>query len=82
MDSAIKYQIVEKIVQSKDETLLNEIKSLVGLSDNDFWRDLPKDVKDNINQAEIELDQGQSKSHSEVMDDVRKRFLIVSQRTY
>ncbi len=40
MDITLKYKIVEKIIQSDDENLLNAIKSLIGLSD-DFWTEVP-----------------------------------------
>jgi hypothetical protein len=36
MDIISKYQIVEKIIQSDDEAMLNEVKSLLGLADGDF----------------------------------------------
>jgi len=55
MDIALKYKIVEKIIQTNDDTLLNEIKSLVGLSEGDFWNDLPGEVKHAINQAKRNL---------------------------
>ncbi len=75
MDSAIKYQIVEKIVQSNDESLLNEIKSLIGLSEGDFWTDLPTEVKQAVNKAKGELDRGEGIPHSTVMAEVKNRFL-------
>jgi hypothetical protein len=75
MDSAIKYQIVEKIVQCNDENLLNEIKSLVGLSEGDFWTDLPTEVKQAVNKAKGELDRGEGIPHAQVMTEVKSRFL-------
>ena len=75
MDIALKYRIVERIIQSNDEALLNEIKSLVGLSEDDFWSELPAEVKYAINRAKDELDRGEGISHSSVMSDVNDRFL-------
>lgn len=75
MDFALKYRIVERIIQSNDEALLNEIKSLVGLSENDFWSEFPAEVKYAINRAKDELDRGESISHSGVMSDLNDRFL-------
>ena len=74
MDSAIKYQIVEKIIQSNDDSLLNEIKLLVGLSENDFWTTLPEDVKQAVSNAKAELDRGEGIPHDDVMLDIKKRF--------
>lgn len=75
MDIALKYKILEKIIQSNDDSLLNEIKSLVGLSENDFWTELPPEVKQAVNRAKSELDRGEGISHSEVIADVKKRFM-------
>ncbi|WP_028297468.1 hypothetical protein [Olivibacter sitiensis] len=41
MDAALKYKIVEKIIQSEDDAVLNKIKSLLGIQDKDFWHELP-----------------------------------------
>jgi len=75
MDIAIKQQIAEKIIQSDDDMLLNEIKSLVGLSENDFWEELPSEVKQAINIAKTELDRGEGTPHDEVMSEMKSRFL-------
>lgn len=75
MDIALKYKIVEKIIQSNDDTLLNEIKSLVGLSEVDFWTELPAEVKQAVNKAKAELDRGEGIPHAQVMAEMKDRFL-------
>lgn len=75
MDITLKYKIVEKIIQSNDDSLLNEIKSLVGLSEFDFWTELPAEVKQAVNKAKAELDRGEGTPHSQVMAEVKARFL-------
>ena len=75
MDIALKYKIVEKIIQTDDDALLNEISSLVGLSESDFWNDIPDGVKQLIDQAKGELDRGEGIPHAEVMADIKNRFL-------
>jgi hypothetical protein len=75
MDIAQKYKIVEKIMQSEDDVLLNEINSLLSTSKNDFWFDLPDGVKQSINQAKSELDRGEGIPHEQVMAEIRERFL-------
>lgn len=75
MDISIKYKIIEKIIQSNDETLLNEIKSLVGLSEGDFWADLPVEVKQAVDKAKGELNRGEGIPHSQVMAEMKNRFL-------
>ena len=75
MDISIKNKIIEKIIQSNDESLLNEIKSLVGLSEGDFWADLPAEVKEAVDKAKEELNRGEGTPHSQVMAEVKDRFL-------
>jgi hypothetical protein len=75
MDIALKYKIVEKIIQSEDEQLLSEIGSILGVPESDFWEELPEEVKQSINKAKTELDNGEGIPHNEVMAGVRERFL-------
>ena len=75
MDIALKYKIVEKIIQSNDDNLLNEIKSLIGLSEIDFWTEIPIEVKKDIHKAKAELDRGEGTPHAQVMTEIKSRFL-------
>jgi hypothetical protein len=75
MDNAVKYKIVEKIIQSEDEIILNDIKALLGISEGDFWPELPNEVQGAINEAKSELDRGEGIPHENVMEEMRKRFL-------
>lgn len=68
MDIITKYQIVEKIIQSNDEILLNEVKSLLGLSNDDFWKDLPEEIKNAVHLGKGELDRGEGISHDQYLN--------------
>ncbi|WP_186292649.1 hypothetical protein [Mucilaginibacter corticis] len=52
-----------------------EIEYLLGLSENDFWNNLPEEVKQSINKAKSELDHGEGIPHQQVMSDIKARFL-------
>ncbi len=75
MDIALKYKIVEKIIMSNDDQLLNEIKCLIDLAENDFWAETPFEVKQAINKAKAELDEGEGTSHAQIMTEIKSRFL-------
>jgi hypothetical protein len=75
MDIALKYKIAEKIIQSDDDTMLNEIKALIGVSDGDFWNELPQEVKTAIEAAKTQLDNGEGIPHEQVMAEIKSRFL-------
>ena len=75
MDIKQKNKIVEKIMQSEDDVLLNEIDSLLTGSKHDFWNDLPGAIKRSIDQAKTELDSGEGIPHQQVMSEIKARYL-------
>jgi len=72
MDITLKYKIVEKIIQSDDDVVLNKVKSLLGIQDKDFWNELPSELKQHINKAKGEMDNGEGMAHVDVMAEVNK----------
>ena len=75
MDIALKYKLVEKIIQSEDDELLTEVGTILGVSQVDFWEELPDAVKQSINKAKAQLDRGEGIPHNVVMAKVKARFL-------
>lgn len=75
MDIKQKNKIVEKIMQSEDDILLNEIDSLLTGSKHDFWNDLPDEVNSSIDKAKTELDNGEGIPHQQVMTEIKARYL-------
>jgi hypothetical protein len=75
MDIALKYMIVEKIIQSEDDALLSEVGAILGVPQIDFWHELPNEVKQSINEAKAELDRGEGIPHEQVMAEIKERFL-------
>jgi hypothetical protein len=74
MNMAVKNKIVEKILQSDDDLLLNEVKALVGLTDRDFGTDLPNEVKHAVAKAASQLDGGEGIPHHIIMSEIRNKF--------
>jgi hypothetical protein len=50
-------------------------KPLLTGSKQDFWNEIPKEVKQAMNEAKEELERGEGTPHAEVMAEIRKRFL-------
>lgn len=75
MDTSTKFKMVEKIMKSEDEALLNEVKLLLGLSEHDFWNELSDPVKASIQRGLKQSEQGETISHEKVMAEIRARFL-------
>lgn len=75
MNIAVKNKIVQRILESDDDLLLNEVNALLGLSSDKNVIDLPSEVKQAISTAHQQLDAGEGIPHDEVMQEVANRFL-------
>ena len=71
MDIAIKYKIVERIVNTEDETLLKEIDALLAISKEDFWTNLSASTQASIQRGLEDAEQGKTRPHQEVMKDIK-----------
>ena len=74
MDNSIKYKMVEKIINSEDELLLNEIKTLLGLGNIDFRSDLNESTKALINRGLEDSAKGRTRPHHLVMKEIKDRL--------
>lgn len=73
-----KYRIVEKIIQTEDESILSEIKNLLGINDAsaDYWETIPDTIKHTIEESLEQIKKGNVHANEEVMADIKKRFLL------
>lgn len=74
MDAAMKFKMVEKIITTEDDALLNEIKSLLGLSEHDFWDDLSESARASVQRGLEQSGRGETRSHEDMMNEIRTRF--------
>ena len=75
MDAATKFKMVERIIATEDDALLDEVKSLLGLSDHDFWFDLSDAAKASIQRGLEQSKRGETRPHEEVMAEIKSTFL-------
>jgi hypothetical protein len=73
-----KYRIVERIIQMEDESILSEIKSLLGIDDSsaDYWNTIPDAIKHTIEESLEQIKKGNVHANEEVMADIKKKFLL------
>jgi len=73
-----KYRIVEKIIQTEDESILSEIKSLLGIDNSsaDYWNTVPDTIKNTIEESLEQIKKDKVHANEEVMEDIKKRFLL------
>ena len=75
MDASTKFKMVEKIIATEDDALLEEVKSLLGLSEHDFWDDLNDSTKASIQRGLEQSNRGETRPHEGVMAEIKARFL-------
>ncbi len=66
MSLALKYQIIEKIVQTTDEALLRQIKSLLDSASGDWWNTISEAEQKAIDEGLAQADRGEVIPHEQV----------------
>lgn len=76
MDLVNKYKIVEKIITTEDDTILEEIKILLGidLDSKDAWDSVPASIKQTIEKSFNEIKEGKVIPSEKVMIDIKQKF--------
>lgn len=67
--------VIEKLLQTQEEYIIEQIKAILEDDGKDHWDELPSYVKQSIEQSEEQIMNGQTKSHQEVMTKFKKKFL-------
>lgn len=71
--STIKLDLAKKIIDTEDKGIINHIKAVFDTHPNENWfENLPDDVKASVEQGIKEADKGEGSPHSVVMKRVKK----------
>lgn len=70
---ADKYQLIEWITSLNDLAIINRLKSIQQESSPDWWDDLSKVEKENIEKGLDDIKEGRVHSHENVMNELKKR---------
>ena len=66
---------VKKYIETADETSLRRVQAILEIDlQEDFWDGLPGHVKDDVEEALLQSERGEGKSHDEVMKKYGKWF--------
>jgi len=71
MDLISKYDLIEKIVQTTDETVLQQVKQLL---DVESLEDMDRRLKTALDNSLKQADNGEVISHNKVMADIKKKY--------
>lgn len=74
MDLISKYDLIEKIVQTEDETVLHQIKNLLGEGEVESWESLEPELKASLKRGLAQSSKGQVKAHNEIMGKLKKKI--------
>lgn len=75
MDVIDKYRIVEKIIETSDETVLEEIKIILGLSESEEWSAVPDSIKQTINLSLQEIKAGKLTPNDTFIAEIKSKYL-------
>ena len=73
MDLISKYDLIEKIVNTENEVLLNQVKHLLEEEETESWGALDPALKASIKRGIAQADKGNLSAHSDVMKRIKKR---------
>jgi predicted transcriptional regulator len=74
MDSTLKYQLIEKIVQTNDESLLQEINALLESASGDWWHTISEAERAAIDEGLGQADRGEVIPHEDAMRQIQLRM--------
>lgn len=75
MSNAEMRKKVKKYIDEADDKIVKMVYSMLEAErEDDWWDDLPKDVRDSIDKAIAELDAGKGIPHEVVMKKYKKWF--------
>lgn len=74
---AIKLELVQKIIETTEESILERIKSILDMSsERDWWDFISEEEKQAIDEGLADLDSGNTISHEEVLKKAKEKFNI------
>lgn len=72
---ALKLELVEKILQTDEPSLLLKIEKLFRKNENDdWWEQLPPEVQDAIAESLDEIEKGKVFTHEQVIREAKERY--------
>ena len=73
---AEKIELLKLILETEDEAIIQEIKSVFKKPETDFWNDLPDHVKERINRGLGDVAAGRVRCHEDVMQEIKMQHGI------
>ena len=68
--------MVKLLLETENHEIINEIKAIFKKRGNDFYDDLPQDVKDSIEKGLTDIEAGDVYDHDWVIKDIKGKYGI------
>lgn len=76
MDTKEKYIIIEKVVRTEDEAVLNQIKEILEFNEEEFWKDINPALKASLQRGIDQSNRQEGIPHEEVMNTLKTKRRI------
>ena len=71
----LKIDLVQKILNSKDEKVLSKVNEIfLKESVDDWWDELPKEVQDSIIEGVQDINKGNIYTHEQVIQEAKSKY--------
>jgi len=72
---ALKLDLVQKILSTKNSTLLVKLNNLFQEeAEKDWWDQLPREVQDSIFEGIHDIEKGKVFTHEQVMEEAKQKY--------
>jgi hypothetical protein len=71
MDATLKYDLIEKLVKTEDETVLNQVRDFLNVEKN-YWDTLNPKLKESLEVALLQVEKKDYVSHEQVLKNIRE----------
>lgn len=73
--SALKIDLVQKILNMKNTTLLYKIDNILQEeAEKDWWDQLPQEVRDSIAEGLKDVEEGRTLTHTQVIQEAKQKY--------
>ena len=79
IDTKEKYTIIEKVVKTDDQAVLNQIKEILEFSEENFWKDISPGLKASLKRGIDQSERQEGISHEEVVNALKNKSQHKSQ---
>jgi predicted transcriptional regulator len=74
MDLISKYDLIEKIVQTTDESILLQVKHILDEQEEESWEDLDPKLKASLKRGLAQSDRGEVTPHEKIWPKLKKKY--------